>query len=130
MKFGDVIICGTRGWTVPEPNAQVDEDDERIYKREVIRLELTLQAAKNLQTNGEKIVCMMHYPPCNFHREESDFTRLIETYGVSAVVYGHLHGKQCRTEKIVKIDGITYFLTSCDQVDCKLTLICEVEDGV
>lgn len=122
MKFGDVIICGTRGWTVPEPNAQVGEDDERIYKREVIRLELTLQAAKNLQTNGEKIVCMMHYPPCNFHREESDFTRLIETYGVSAVVYGHLHGYK-KVVPFFKMNDVDYYLTSCDMVENKLVEI-------
>lgn len=119
MKFGDVIVCGTRGWTVPEPNTQVSEDDERIYKREVIRLELTLQAAKNLQKSGEKIVCMMHYPPCNFHKEESDFTRLIETYGVSAVVYGHLHGYK-KAVPFFKMNDVDYYLTSCDMVENKL----------
>lgn len=122
MKFGDVIVCGTRGWTVPEPNTQASEDDERIYKREVIRLELTLQAAKNLQTNGEKIVCMMHYPPCNFHREESDFTRLIETYGVSTVVYGHLHGYK-KVVPFFKMNDVDYYLTSCDMIENKLVEI-------
>ncbi len=122
MKFGDVIVCGTRGWTVPEPNTQASEDDERIYKREVIRLELTLQAAKNLQKNGEKIVCMMHYPPCNFHREESDFTRLIETYGVSTVVYGHLHGYK-KVVPFFKMNDVDYYLTSCDMIENKLVEI-------
>lgn len=122
MKFGDVIICGTRGWTVPEPNTAVTEEDDKIFKREVIRLELTLQAAKQLQTNGEKIVCMMHYPPCNFHRDESEFTNLLETYGVSTVVFGHLHGYKKATTQF-ELNEIKYYLTSCDMVDNKLVEI-------
>ncbi len=122
MKFGDFIICGTRGWTVPEPGAQVSAENEKIFKREVIRLELTLQAAKKLQTNGEKIICMMHYPPCNFHRNESEFISLLKQYEVSAVVFGHLHGYK-RVELKFKMFDTDYYLTSCDMVGNKLTEI-------
>ena len=121
--FGDYIICGTRGWIVPENNMPLKPEDEKIFKREVIRLDLTLQSAKKLQTNGQKIVCMMHYPPCNFYRSESEFTRLMEQYGVSAVVFGHLHGyKNAKTHFV--LNGIDYYLTSCDIVGNKL---CEIE---
>ena len=119
MKFGDFIICGTRGWTVPEPGAQVSPENEKIYKREVIRLELTLQAAKKLQTNGEKIICMMHYPPCNFHRNESEFISLLKQYEVSTVVFGHLHGYK-KVETKFKMGEADYYLTSCDIVGNKL----------
>ena len=122
IKFGDVIVCGTRGWTVPEPGESQSSEDEKIYKREVIRLELTLQAAQKLQTNGEKIVCMMHYPPCNFRREASGFTTLIEKYNVNAVVFGHLHGYKKIQTKFV-LNGIDYYLTSCDMVENRLTAI-------
>lgn len=122
IKFGDVIVCGTRGWTVPEPGESQSSEDEKIYKREVIRLELTLQAAQKLQTNGEKIVCMMHYPPCNFRREASGFTTLIEKYNVNAVVFGHLHGYKKIQTKFV-LNGIDYHLTSCDMVENRLTAI-------
>ena len=122
IKFGDVIVCGTRGWTVPEPGESQSSEDEKIYKREVIRLELTLQAAQKLQTKGEKIVCMMHYPPCNFRREASGFTTLIEKYNVNAVVFGHLHGYKKIQTKFV-LNGIDYYLTSCDMVENRLTAI-------
>ena len=122
IKFGDVIVCGTRGWAVPEPGESQSSEDEKIYKREVIRLELTLQAAQKLQTNGEKIVCMMHYPPCNFRREVSGFTTLIEKYNVNAVVFGHLHGYKKIQTKFV-LNGIDYYLTSCDMVENRLTAI-------
>ena len=119
LKFNDIIVCGTRGWTVPEAGQAQSPEDEKIFKREVIRLELTLQAAKKLQVSGEKIVCMMHYPPCNFHRDKSEFTKLIEEYGVSKVVFGHLHGyKNVQTQ--FTMNGVEYYLTSCDMVNNKL----------
>lgn len=122
IKFGDYIICGTRGWTVPEQGQQQSAEDEKIFKREVIRLELTLQSAQKLQTGGEKIICMMHYPPCNFKREKSEFIQLIEKYGVSAVVFGHLHGyKKIQTK--FTLGKIDYYLTSCDMVENKLVCI-------
>ena len=122
IKFGEYVICGTRGWSVPEPGEEQSAEDEKIFKREVIRLELTLQSAKKLQTNGEKIICMMHYPPCNFRREQSQFTELIEKYGVSSVVFGHLHGYKKIQTKFV-MNGIDYYLTSCDMVENKLISI-------
>ena len=85
-----VVICGTRGWTVPETNHKT-ADDEKIYKREVIRMELSLKNAAAIKQEGDKIVCMMHYPPFNNKLAESDFTKLLEAYGVDYVVYGHLH---------------------------------------
>ena len=45
IKIGDKIICGTRGWTVPEENKEFLPEDEKIYKREVERLKLTLKSA-------------------------------------------------------------------------------------
>lgn len=122
IKFGEYVICGTRGWSVPEPGEEQSAEDEKIFKREVIRLELTLQSAKKLQTNGEKIICMMHYPPCNFRREQSQFTELIEKYSVSSVVFGHLHGYKKIQTKFV-MNGIDYYLTSCDMVENKLISI-------
>ncbi len=119
VKIGDIIFCGTRGWTVPEKGVFQSEEDEKIFKREVIRLELTLRQAKKLQTNNEKIVCMMHFPPFNFKKEESDFTRLIEEAGVQVVVFGHLHGLKNKQNKFV-VGGIDYFLTSCDMLENKL----------
>ena len=46
-----------------------------------------------------------------------------EEYGVDAVVYGHLHGKNVRADEILIKNGIKYYLTSCDQVKNKLTEI-------
>ena len=71
-------------------------------------------------TEGDKLIALIHYPPFNVRRENSLFTELFEKNGVDIVVYGHLHGKDVRSDKLVVKNGIKYYLTSCDQVDNKL----------
>lgn len=116
LKFGDYIFCGSRGWTVPE-NPVTTEEDKKIFDREIIRMEMALATAKALQTNNEKIVVMIHFPPFNSKRQPSEFMSLFEKYNVNSVVYGHLHGRNSRSDICEKINGISYYLTSCDQVD-------------
>ena len=122
IKIGDYIFCGTRGWTVPEVEHKTP-DDEKIYKREVIRLELSLLDAKRLQTNNEKIIVMMHYPPFNSKVEDSDFTKTIEKFNVEKVVYGHLHSYDKKQKLVLTKNNVTYYLTSCDLVGNKLIKI-------
>ena len=122
VKFGDVIICGTRGWCV-EGSPDFKEQDRKIYLREAERLKLAFANVNKVREDGDKVYCMVHYPPFNVRRENSLFTDLFEANGVSKVIYGHLHGNESRTDlKIVK-NGVEYYLTSCDQVNNKLTLI-------
>ena len=54
--YGDWAICGTRGWFYEEEKSK--EHDEKVFRRELIRLEASLKSAGNLQ----KIV-FLHYPP-------------------------------------------------------------------
>lgn len=125
IRFDGAVVCGTRGWKGVEKNVVLSPEDQKIYDREVIRLELTLQSAKKLMQEGDKLICMMHYPPVGFARDDSAFSQLLEKYGVNQVVYGHLHGYKNIETHFFK-NGIEYFLTSCDQVDNSLTLICEI----
>ena len=116
IKIEDYIICGTRGWTVPEENKEFSPKDEKIYKREVERLKLTLRAAKVLQINNEKIICMMHFPPFDGSGNDSEFVKLFEEFGVNVVVFGHLHGyTNCKLKQIK--NDITYYFTSCDHIN-------------
>lgn len=123
VKFGDTVICGTRGWTVPEPLSKPSAEDTKLYEREAIRMELSLEAAKKLRGEGDRLVVMIHYPPFNSRFENSLFTELFEKHGADAVVYGHLHGETSKT-KLKHIKGvIPYYLTSCDKLDHKLAEI-------
>ncbi len=122
IKINNIIFCGNRGWMIPE-GKQNTQENQKIYAREVIRLELSLKAAKKLQTNGEKIVFVTHYPPFNNNREPSEYTRMLEEYGVSTVVFGHLHGYVNPKMLYNEINGVKYYLTSCDAVKNKLIKI-------
>ena len=124
IKFDGVVLCGTRGWVLPETKT-LEPQDQKIVDREAIRLEMTLKSAQEKATNGEEIICIMHYPPFNSRREDSPFTKLIEQYGVKKVVYGHLHGTGGKSDLVVHKNGVTYYLTSCDKLSNQLVLIKE-----
>lgn len=119
LKLGNYIFCGTRGWTVEQQSAE----DKKIIDREIIRLKLTLDEAKKLQTNNEKIVVMLHYPPFNAKFDNSAFTELISLYDIEKVVYGHLHGSASRYKDIVNKGITNYYLTSCDFLNNNLLQI-------
>ncbi len=119
MKFGDYIICGTRLWNLPDGNKAQTPEDEKIYKRELIRLEMTLQNAQKLKEGEEKIICMLHYPPYTFKEEDNEVTAMLEKYGVNTVVYGHIHAF-CKQNWVLNKNGVTYYLTSCDIIGNKL----------
>lgn len=122
IKFGNIIICGSRGWVVPETTHKTPED-EKIYKRELIRLELSLKEAVTLKQDGDIIICLTHFPPFNARHEDSEFTALMEKYGVTKAVFGHLHSYDKRQSLTYRKNGIDYYLTSCDLVGNKLVEI-------
>ena len=122
IKFGNVVVCGSRGWSVPG-SPDFKEQDEKIYRRETERFRLSLKEAVKLLKEGDKLVSLIHYPPFNVRREDSAFTELFGEYGVDSVIYGHLHGKNVRADKFVIKNGVKYYLTACDQVNNKLTEI-------
>lgn len=121
-RFGDVLICGTRGWVCPDGN-NLSEDDKKIYLRENERLKLSLAAMQKERRESDTVIAMMHYPPFNGRYDESDFTKQFVLSDVPIVVYGHLHGKDCRSNLHFKKFGIEFYLTSCDLVGNKLTRI-------
>lgn len=122
VKFGNVIICGSRLWSVPG-SPDYSEQDEKLYLREIERLKLSFSSVRAMREEGDKLIALVHFPPFNVKRESSGFTEIFEENKVDAVVYGHLHGKNVRADRIVIKNGIKYYLTSCDQVDNKLTEI-------
>ena len=122
IKIGEYIFCGNRGWQIPEGKYDTEEN-QKLYNRELVRLELSMKSAKKLQTNSEKIIYITHYPPFNNKIEPSLYTKMLEEYGVSYVVFGHLHGYVNPKMLYNEINGIKYFLTSCDAVKNRLVKI-------
>ncbi len=116
--YEDIAICGTRGWVCPNAFMFTPEDD-RIYKREAIRLENSiLEASKK---GYKKIYGVLHYPPTNEKKEASLFTQVFERYHVQEVIYGHIHSKANFKDGLKGMHlGVKYHLTSCDYLDFKL----------
>jgi len=124
IKVGSYIICGTRGWTVPETNKPLSDEDNKIYKREVERLKLTLASMQSIRDGDDKVIVMIHYPPYTFDKQETEFTKLFKEFNVDKVVFGHLHGR-VKCDKFVNLNGIDYYFTSCDHIDMKPVLLYE-----
>lgn len=119
LKIGNFIFCGTRGWEIASVNAQ--EEDKKIYNRELIRLELALSSALALKTDqDDKIVAMIHYPPYSPKNKKTEFVNLFNKYQTSCVVFGHVHNENSGLNLVEKIDNITYYLTSCDLLNNEL----------
>lgn len=112
----DKIICGTRGWTLNN-----DEENEKIYKRELIRLELSIKdGIQKYGTDKEIIVCM-HYPPTNETiLENSEFIEIMKKYNVKKCIYGHLHGESHKEAIQGILNGVELQLVSCDYTNFKL----------
>jgi len=117
FNYGDMAICGSRGWVCPNDTA-FTKHDEKIYNREISRLRLSLDGA--VRAGYKDILCMMHYPPANDKKETSGFTEIFEQYGIKEVIYGHLHGKYSFPTGIKgEINGVNYRLVSADYLDFK-----------
>ena len=120
-----VSICGTRGWKCPErENPQgFSKQDAKLYRRELLRLEMSLQSASS---NAGTVIAFLHYPPFNFHHESSGFTELLEQYGVERCYYGHLHGPSHRwalNGRLTEGSITDYRLVSADYLDFRPALI-------
>ncbi|MCR4886180.1 MAG: metallophosphoesterase [Clostridiales bacterium] len=110
LRLEDTVICGTRGWTLPGDGASAE--DEKIYRRELQRMEMSLQRAKVL--GGKRLIVMCHYPPLGEGGAETPLSGMLEKYAPDDVVYGHLHGASLHGAVTGEIRGIRYHCVSCD----------------
>ncbi len=114
FTYEDYAICGTRGWICPGSD-KFTEEDTKIFKREIIRLKLSLDSAKAAGYN--KFIVMLHYPPTNEKFQKSEFIEVVEEYNVEKVIYGHLHGDALKRVYSGVHGNIDYIVTSADYLD-------------
>lgn len=114
-EFEGKLICGTRGWNFSD----LQEEDEKIYNREIQRLRLSLEDAVKKYGNEKEIIVCLHYPPLKTN-EISDFVRVMEKYNVTKCIYGHLHGPAHKFVIEKSINNIQYIMTSCDYTNFDL----------
>ena len=109
FEYGGVAICGTRGWFFEEEKS--GEHDEKVFRRELLRLEASLRSAGELP----KIV-FLHYPPKYKGYECPEILELLKRYGVSRCYYGHLHGASHGLAMEGLWDGIDFTLAAADKL--------------
>ena len=80
---GEFAVCGTRGWLLPHITVDWDEHDDKIYRRELMRLEAALKKASD--AGYKKIIAALHYPVTDFRGASTEFTKIIEKYPVKNV---------------------------------------------
>ena len=116
FEYDGYAICGTRGWFYEEQRS--GEHDEKVFKRELMRLEASLKAAGDLR----KIV-FLHYPPKYKGYECPEIIALMKQYDVRQCFYGHLHGPSHGLAMEGQWDGIDYRLVSSDKLGFRPFLV-------
>ena len=102
FAIGNIGVCASRGWITPSDKDFKGEDD-KIYKRELIRMELSIEDAK--KKGATELIAAIHYPPYE------GFLEIAKRHSVKCVLYGHLH-----SENMDSYNEISPFtaLVSCD----------------
>lgn len=119
VDAGDWVVCGTRGWMFPSGETPLSPEDDRVYRRELLRLEMALAEAERTAA-GRPVIVMLHYPPLYDTQRDTAFTEMLTAHGAHTVVYGHLHGAGIRAGYSGMHRGVRYALTSCDSLDFTL----------
>ncbi len=116
VAVNGLAVCGTRGWTVPgESESQMAEDDQKIYRRELIRAEMSLTKAE--KAGYKEKIFMLHFPPFMNGILDGGFRSLFADFGVRVCVYGHMHGSDHRFAVEGMIDGVRYIFVAADYTD-------------
>ena len=123
MLIDGVLFAGTRGWMIP--SAESDPNDVHIYNRERLRLEMSLKTARRLSPDAP-LVAMLHYPP--LFESSLGFSDILNAYGVSDCVYGHLHGASIAGAVRGVRSGVRYHQVSCDGLGFKMYLLKDVSE--
>lgn len=110
VVFGDLVICGTKGYPETEGIPQ-GEEEKKLYLREIQRLKNAVCDAKN--TGAKRVVVMLHYPPGT----DSEFARILKEAQVDFCIYGHLHGGTFGAVTRGNVGGVEYRLTSSDYLN-------------
>ena len=113
----NIIICGTRGWFIGGDGEDgVSEEDmfnQKILKREVNRLDMSVQAAKKIKRENPEceIIAFIHYPPVYGDYTCDEIVDLLEREEIKRCYFGHIHNvnpvKIRRTYKNIKFDVVS-----------------------
>jgi uncharacterized protein len=129
FTWNDVSISGSRLWDTQEYNfshlrplsgkpfipPEVDlEEQEKIFSRELQRLEISLQ---KMDPNTSLRLVMTHYPPIGTDLKTSRASAILDKYQIDTCVFGHLHKLDPSQKLFGTSKKTSYHLTACDYLD-------------
>lgn len=136
FHWNGVAIGGTRLWETEEyqfalylakkePKQAVEkkeelQDNHKIFQRELTRLEKSLE---QMDKKAKMKIAMTHYPPIGADLLSSRTSKILDTFGINLVVFGHLHGMKEKALPFGEKNGIRYSLTSADYLDFQPLLL-------
>jgi len=123
LALAGYAVCGCRGWSVPG-EAEWRAEDEKIYRRELLRLEMALLDG---QKHKLPLVAMLHFPPLLRDIRESGFTELLRRFEVKKCVYGHLHGAGTKSAVEGEVEGTEFHLSAMDHLNFTPRLLWQEE---
>lgn len=109
-KIGDYVLCGSRGWFFDDLSGA----DQKVLNREAGRLQMSIDAAKEMTDDPDKIIVFLHYPPVTLERQCDEIMNVLKSNGIRRCYYGHLHGVSLKNAVNEVVDGINFKLISAD----------------
>lgn len=114
IEYNNIGICGTRGWS-PRDSDGFDEQDEKVFKRELLRLEMSI---KSMKKDLDKRIVMLHYPPFSFKdKKPNEFVDIMKEHNIDICIYGHLHAEGHKFAVEGNIEGIEFHCVACDFIE-------------
>ncbi|AAP04886.1 metallophosphoesterase [Chlamydia caviae] len=125
----EIAIVGVRLWDsptirvapecfqspLPEKERHYSEKDEKIFSRELGRLQRALEAVPQ---NIEQIIVMTHYPPISSDGTPGPVSQMLEADGrISHCLFGHMHKVSSPLKGFGMIGTIDYRLVAADYID-------------
>lgn len=117
IEVEDYLIAGSRGWFAEDGVGTVNDnvDFEKLTNRELLRLRMSLDAARKRQREGvdKEILVFSHFPIVWNGKPNEPFCELLAEYGIRRVYFGHIHGTYT-VPSVISHEGIDYHLISAD----------------
>ena len=112
FEYNGVGIGGTRGWFSVED--EKDEQNIKIFNRELNRLRLSLESIKE---SVDKKIAIIHYPPFKSDLNPNEFVDIMKEFNVDICLYGHLHAQGHKYALDGDIQGIEFHCISSDFIN-------------
>ena len=112
-------VCGARGWHIDPAAAGYDE---KILRREIGRLKLSLDHAKAHYPCAPMTV-FFHYPPVYGAVCGEPWLALLKEYGVKHCYYGHIHSYGRNRAIVGEYLGICFHLVAADALNFTPVLV-------